>query len=124
MRADDFLNEVESKSNGNISEQKISSSNNKNSAREILERIRNISITACEQAKLDTGAETDKVLSNKKTFEIIQKLEEVLSRFQITKDSIDGTYEIIDKTQFENKINLIIIERLKEKDKHERTRRT
>lgn len=36
MRADDFLNKVESKSNGNISEQKISSSNNKNSAREIL----------------------------------------------------------------------------------------
>lgn len=116
MRADDFLNKVESKSNGNISEQKISSSNNKNSAREILERIRNISITACEQAKLDTGAETNKVLSNKKTFEIIQKLEEVLSRFQITKDSIDGTYEIIDKTQFKNKINLTIIERLKEEE--------
>lgn len=116
MRADDFLNEVESNSNGNIDEQKISSSSNKNSAREILERIRSISITACEQAKLDTGAETNKVLSNKKTFEIIQKLEKVLSRFQITKDSIDGTYEIIDKTQFKNKINLTIIERLKEED--------
>ena len=33
MKAGDFLNEVESKSNENISERKISSSSNKNNAR-------------------------------------------------------------------------------------------
>lgn len=116
MRADDFLNGMESKNVGNINEQEILSNSNKNSAREILERIRSISIKACESVKLDNRVEANKAISDKKTFEIIQKLEEVLSRFQMTKDSMDGTYEIIDKTQFENKINLTIIERLKEEE--------
>ena len=98
MRADDFLNGMNNKANGNMSEQETSSDSTKDSVREILERIRSISVTACRQAKLDNEAETNKVLSDKKTFEIIQKLEEVLSRFQIDKNSLDCTYEIIDKT--------------------------
>lgn len=113
MRADDFLNGMDSKVNENVNKQENSINSTKNSAREIIERIRKIGKNSIVTLSGNIDSKEITSEADNKVKEIIKNLKETMKYIR-SNGSLDNAYNIIGIGTTNKDITLAVKEDLKE----------